>query len=232
MNWKWDVFFDAWPIVITGLKVTVSLTIVCYIVALIFGFMWVFFKRIPIKSINWTLSWVMEFIRSTPPLVQLFFLYYAWPNVPYIGVTLSPYMCAVIGLGLHMSTYIGEVYRSGIESIDKGQWEAATALNFSIKQKWTKIILPQAIPPIIPMLGNYFIILFKEVPLASTVGVLGILALAENYGVQHFRYLEPITIVAILFFILSFPSSLIIRFLEIKVNRRFDKNMAVKTTGV
>lgn len=231
MNWKWEVFFDALPLIVTGLKVTVSLTIVCYIVALVLGFMWVFFRRIPIKSVNWLLSWVMEFIRSTPPLVQLFFLYYAWPTIPYIGVTLSPYMCAVIGLGLHMSTYIGEVYRSGIESIDKGQWEAATALNFSTKQKWTKIILPQAIPPIIPMLGNYFIILFKEVPLASTVGVLGILALANNYGAQHFRYLEALTIVALLFLILSYPSSLIIRWLEKKVNMRFDKNN-VKSTVV
>src|SRR5699024_9251992 len=149
---------------------------------------------------------------------------------PYIGVTLSPYMCAVIGLGLHMSTYIGEVYRSGIESIDKGQWEAATALNYSTKQKWTKIILPQAVPPIIPMLGNYFIILFKEVPLASTVGVIGILALANNYGAQHFRYLEALTIVALLFLILSYPSSLIIRWLEKKVNMRFDKNNAMKST--
>jgi len=230
MNWKWDVFFDALPLILTGLKVTVSLTIVCYIVALILGFMWVFFRRIPIKSVNWILTWVMEFIRSTPPLVQLFFLYYAWPTVPYIGVTLSPYMCAVIGLGLHMSTYIGEVYRSGIESIDKGQWEAATALNYSTKQKWTKIILPQAVPPIIPMLGNYFIILFKEVPLASTVGVIGILALANNYGAQHFRYLEALTIVALLFLILSYPSSLIIRWLEKKVNMRFDKNNAMKST--
>lgn len=230
MNWKWDVFFDALPLILTGLKVTVSLTFVCYIVALVLGFMWVFFRRIPIKSVNWLLTWVMEFIRSTPPLVQLFFLYYAWPTVPYIGVTLSPYMCAVIGLGLHMSTYIGEVYRSGIESIDKGQWEAATALNYSTKQKWTKIILPQAIPPIIPMLGNYFIILFKEVPLASTVGVLGILALANNYGAQHFRYLEALTIVALLFLILSYPSSLIIRWLEKKVNMRFDKNNAMKST--
>ena len=218
------------PLILTGLKVTVSLTIVCYIVALILGFMWVFFRRIPIKSVNWILTWVMEFIRSTPPLVQLFFLYYAWPTVPYIGVTLSPYMCAVIGLGLHMSTYIGEVYRSGIESIDKGQWEAATALNYSTKQKWTKIILPQAVPPIIPMLGNYFIILFKEVPLASTVGVIGILALANNYGAQHFRYLEALTIVALLFLILSYPSSLIIRWLEKKVNMRFDKNNAMKST--
>src|SRR5699024_5600384 len=101
--------------------------------------------------------------------------------------------------------------------------EASTALNLTTFQKWTKIILPQAIPPTIPMLGNYFIILFKEVPLASTVGVLGILALANNYGAQHFRYLEALTIVALLFLILSYPSSLFINYLEKKTNKRFEK---------
>lgn len=228
MNWKWDLFFDSFPIIVKGLNVTISLTIICYIVSLLLGFVWVFFQRQPIKPLKWLMGWVMEFIRSTPPLVQLFFLYYAWPTIPYIGVTLEPFTCAIIGLGLHMSTYIGEVYRSGIESIDKGQWEAATALNFTTGQKWKKIILPQAIPPIIPMLGNYFIILFKEVPLASTVGVLGILALANNYGAAHFRYLEAITVVALLFLILSYPSSLIINWIEKKVNRRFDKDLALK----
>lgn len=223
MNWKWEVFFDALPLVSKGLTITISLTIICYLFALLFGFVWVFLRRIPSKIINWIVTWTMEFIRSTPPLVQLFFLYFGWPMVPVVGVSLSPFTCAVIGLGIHTSTYIGEVYRSGIESVDKGQWEASTALNLTTRQKWLKIILPQAVPPTIPMLGNYFIILFKEVPLASTVGVLGILALANNYGAAHFRYLEPLTIVALLFLLLSYPSSLLINKLEKKMNRRFDK---------
>ena len=129
-----------------------------------------------------------------------------------------------LGLGLHYSTYIAEVYRSGIESIPKGQWEASTALNFTRRQKWTKIILPQAIPPTIPMLGNYFIIMFKEVPLASTIGVTGILHMANTYGSHHFRYLEALTIVAIIFLVLSYPAAILVRKLEEKMNRRFDKN--------
>src|SRR5699024_6564903 len=82
--------------------------------------------------------------------------------IPGIHLALSPFMSGVLGLGIHFSTYIGEVYRSGIESVEKGQWEAARALNFHTRKKWTKIILPQALPPTIPMLGNYLIILFKE----------------------------------------------------------------------
>src|SRR5699024_8608625 len=174
---------------------------------LVFGFVWTFLRRIPVKFIQWLVIWTMEFIRSTPPLVQLFFIYYALPVMPVIGITLSPFMCGVIGLGLHFSTYISEVYRSGIESVESGQWEAATALNYSTMDKWTKIILPQAIPPTIPMLGNYLIILFKEVPLTATIGVLGILQLARDYGAKTWNYVEPLTIVGLLFLLLSYPSA-------------------------
>ena len=230
-EWQWSTFFDAFPMIIQGLGVTVSLTFACYICALIVGFIWTFAYRNPVKAVRWVLRWVSEFIRSTPPLVQLFFLFYAWPMVPVIGVTLDPFTCAILGLGIHYSTYIGEVYRSGIESVDKGQWEAATALNFSTRKKWTKIILPQAIPPTIPMLGNYLIIMFKEVPLASTIGVVGILHLANDYGAQYWRYLEPLTIVAIIFLVLSYPSALLVNKLEKKMNRRFDKKKILEQTA-
>src|SRR5699024_10448384 len=157
-NWSWEVFFDAFPVVLEGLGITITLTIACYLFALLFGFVCTFLRRISNQFIHWIVTWVMEFIRSTPPLVQLFFLFYAWPMVPKIGMTLSPFTSAVLGLGIHYSTYIAEVYRSGIEGVDKGQWEASTALNLTTRQKWLKIILPQAIPPTIPMLGNYLII--------------------------------------------------------------------------
>src|SRR5699024_12156920 len=137
----------------------------------------------------------------TPPLVQLFFLYFGLPVMLVIGFRLSAFTCAVIGLGLHFSTYIGEVYRSGIESVEEGQWEESVALNFSTKDKWFKIVLPQAIPPTIPMLGNYFIILFKEDPLTSTIGVHEILAKANSFGSQQFRYIEALTIAALIFLV-------------------------------
>ncbi|MFZ3580295.1 ectoine/hydroxyectoine ABC transporter permease subunit EhuD [Virgibacillus sp. DJP39] len=222
-NWSWPTFFEAFPIVIQGLGITISLTIACYLFALVFGFIWTLVRAIPITPIRWVLLAIMEFIRSTPPLVQLFFIFYAWPMIPVVGVALDPFTSAVLGLGIHYSTYIGEVYRTGINAVDKGQWEASTALNYSTGKKWTKIILPQAIPPTIPMLGNYLIIMFKEVPLASTIGVLGILAMANDYGAQHWKYLEALTIVAILFLVLSYPSAILINKLERKFNKRFEK---------
>lgn len=232
-NFKWDVFSDAFPIIIKGLWITLSLTILCFIFALVFGFVWTFLRRIPIKPIQWIVVWTMEFIRSTPPLVQLFFIFYALPVIPVVGdsLTFSPYVSAVLGLGIHFSTYISEVYRSGIEGVDKGQWEASQALNFTTTQKWLKVILPQAIPPTIPMLGNYLIIMFKEVPLASTIGVLGILHLANNYGAETWNYVEPLTIVALLFLVLSYPSAILFNKLEKRLNRNFDKNAIIKESN-
>lgn len=227
-DWSWDVFFDAFPIVIKGIWVTAGLTVASFLFAIIFGFVWTFLRRIPNRFIQWVVIWTLEFIRSTPPLVQLFFIFYAYPVIPVIGMTLSPFTSAVLGLGIHFSTYISEVYRSGIEGVEKGQWEAANALNFPTTKKWTKVILPQAIPPTIPMLGNYLIIMFKEVPLASTIGVIGILQLANNYGAKTWNYIEPLTIVALLFLILSYPSAILVKKLEEKMNRNFDKNTILK----
>jgi polar amino acid transport system permease protein len=226
-GWSWETFFDSLPLVVKGLNITIGVTLASYLFALIFGFFWVFMRRIPFKPLGWLMTWIMEFIRSTPPLIQLFFIYYAWPVIPVVGVTLSPITSAVLGLGIHFSTYIGEVYRSGVDGVDKGQWEASTALNFSTRKKWMKIILPQAIPPTIPMLGNYLIIMFKEVPLASTIGVFGILGIANEYGDKYWSYLEPLTIVAILFLLLSYPSALLFNKLEKKFNRKFDKKAAI-----
>ncbi|PWA13261.1 ectoine/hydroxyectoine ABC transporter permease subunit EhuD [Pueribacillus theae] len=232
MNWDWNVMADAFPMVFKGMWVTLGLTIACYLFSLVFGFFWFFVKQIPGRPFQWIVFWIMEFIRSTPPLVQLFFIYYAWPMVPYVGVSLNPFVAAILGLGIHFSTYISEVYRSGIESVDKGQWEAARALNFPTGKTWTKIILPQALPPTIPMLGNYLIIMFKEVPLASTIGVVGMLHMANEYGAQHWKYLEPLTLVAIFFLLLSYPSAVLIRKLEQKYNRRFDKRETVQSKPV
>ena len=228
--WSWERFFDAIPYILDGLWITIYLTIASFAVSMILGFVWTLLRRIPNKAFHWIVTWVMEFIRSTPPLVQLFFIYFAWPVIPVVGVTLSPMTSAIFGLGLHFSTYISEIYRAGIESVEKGQWEAAKALNFSTMDKWRRIILPQAIPPTIPMLGNYFIIMFKEVPLASTISVSEILLKANTFGARNFAYLEPLTIVGIIFLLLSYPSALLIRRLEEKMNTRYEKPKVVKSS--
>lgn len=222
--WDWSTLFDVLPIIFEAMWLTLGLTIGAYLFSLVFGAVWTTIRRVAtFKPLRWLVTFLLNFIRSTPPLVQLFFIFFAWPQIPYVGMTLHPITAAIIGLGLHFSTYISEIYRSGIESVPKEQWEAATALNFTRRQKWTKIVLPQAIPPTIPMLGNYLIIMFKEIPLTSAIGVAGMLVVAKSYGAQNFEFIEPLTLVAFFFLVLSYPSSLLISRLERKMNRRFEQ---------
>ncbi|HET7628945.1 MAG TPA: ectoine/hydroxyectoine ABC transporter permease subunit EhuD [Bacillales bacterium] len=223
IDWTWSTIIDAFPYIFEAMWTVLGLTVASFIFALLFGIVWTALRRIRWKPVHAVVVFLLNFIRSTPPLVQLFFLYYAWPQIPYVGVTLTTIQAAVIGLGLHFSTYISEIYRSGINDVKKGQWEAATALNYSRWQLWTKIILPQALPPVIPMLGNYLIIMFKEIPLTLAIGVAGMVAAAKNYGAQHFEFIEPLTLTGFFFLVLSYPSALFVRWLEKKTNRRFEK---------
>ena len=122
-----------------------------------------------------------------------------------------------MGLGLHYSAYTAEVYRAGIDNVAKGQWEAAMALNLSRVDTFRRIILPQAIPPMLPALGNYLVAMFKETPMLSAITVTELLQTAKLIGADTFRYLEPFTLVGILFLALSLLSA---RFVE-KLEERF-----------
>lgn len=215
--WDWNYAFSIFPEIFSALKITISATFVGFLLALILGLILTILRRSDIKLISNITGGVITFIRNTPLLVQLFFIFYVFPE---FGLTLRPFTAGVLGLGIHYSTYLSEVYRSGIEAVPQGQWEAAIALNFTGLETWTRIILPQAIPPIIPILGNYLITLFKETPQLSAITLVEILQSAKIIGSQSFRYLEAFTIVGLLFFILSYPSSYLISRLELKLNRR------------
>ncbi len=124
---------------------------------------------------------------------------------------------------MHYSMYLSEVYRSGIEAVPKGQWEAAVALNFSRMKTWKNIILPQAIPPIIPVLGNYLIVMFKETPILSAITLVELMLTAKNIVADSYRVFEPYTMVGILFLAISYPASLLVRRLEKRMNLRTGK---------
>lgn len=215
--WNWGYAFEVFPVIFRAMSTTVAATVVAFALAMVLGLLLTVLRRSSFKLLSWTVIGISEFIRATPPLVQLFFVFYV---LPFYGISLSPFVAGTLALGVHYSTYCAEIYRSGIESVPRGQWEAATALNFSSTQKWTKVIFPQAIPPIIPMLGNYLISMFKDTPLLSAITLVEMLQTAKIAGSASFRFLEPFTIVGLLFFLLSYPSVLLINKLEGKLNRR------------
>ncbi|MBB6450694.1 polar amino acid transport system permease protein [Geomicrobium halophilum] len=206
MSWDWEFAFEVFPDIVGAIGVTIGATVVAYLISLVLGLVFTLLRRSSFKPLSLLMAGVIEFIRTTPPLVQLFFVYYAFP--------MSPFTTGAVVLGVHYATYVSEVYRSGIEAVPTSQWEASKALNFSKAQTWQKVILPQAIPPVIPMLGNYLIVLFKETPLLAGIFVTEMLQVARIIGADTYRFLEPIAIVGFLFLVLSYPSALFIRYLE------------------
>jgi len=211
MGFKWDFVIEIMPELLKGLKTTIYAALVSFLFAAIVGLLLALARRSKIQWVAKSMDGLVEFIRSTPLLVQLYFLFYV---LPLYGIRLPAFIVGVIGLGLHYSAYLSEVYRAGIDAINSGQWEAARALNFSPRRTWVGIILPQAIPPMIPALGNYLVAMFKETPQLAAITVLEMLQRAKNIGAITFRFLEPITMVGVLFFLLSYPSALLIQRLE------------------
>jgi polar amino acid transport system permease protein len=213
--WDWDFAREVFPkIVGEGLLITIQVTILGSIVAYTLGLVLALLRRSPIRIVS-TVTWLfIEFIRSTPLLVQVFLLFYVLPD---IGLKLDPTTTGVIAFGLHYATYSAEVYRAGIEAVPVGQWEAATALSLPRARTWTGVILPQAIPRVIPALGNYTISMLKETPLLLAIGVLDIVGIASREGGRFFRYVEPITIAGVLFLVLSYSASLLTRWMERRV---------------
>lgn len=215
MTFDWAFAMESLPQLLRALRVTALATITGMILASVLGLIWVVLRRSPVRILAVSVTWIVEFIRSTPILVQIYFLFYMLPS---FGLSLSPFFTGFIALGVHYSAYMAEVYRAGIESVSKGQWEAARALSLSPGQTWMKIILPQAIPPVIPALGNYLIAMFKDTPMLSAITVLELLGTAKIIGSETFRYLEPLTLVGILFLILSLVSSFAVRRLESRLD--------------
>ncbi|NMB40449.1 MAG: ectoine/hydroxyectoine ABC transporter permease subunit EhuD [Firmicutes bacterium] len=216
--WDWEFAFYVMPDILKAIRVTIAATLAGFALALAVGLALALLRRSAFKPLSLATIGFIEFVRSTPLLIQLFFIFYALPLST--GISFSAFQAGTIGLGFHYGTYLSEVYRSGIDAIPRGQWEAATALNFSRLRTWTKIILPQAIPPTVPVMGNYLIAMFKETPLLSAITLVEMLQTAKIIGSDCYRYLEPFTLVGIFFLLLSYPASVLVKRLEFQLKQQ------------
>jgi polar amino acid transport system permease protein len=214
-EWRWDFAIEILPSMLWATLNTILAAGIGYAIAAIVGLLFLLGQRTPIKIVNMVNREIVEFIRSTPLLIQLFFVYFV---LPQFGITLSAWVCGMITIGLHFGTYLSEVYRGALEGVSKTQWEACRALNFSTFYTYRKIVLPQAFPIAIPGMGNYLVGIFKDTPLLSTIGVAELFHAATAVGGYHYRYLEPYTIVGIIFLTLSIPAAIWIRKIEKNVN--------------
>jgi len=194
-----------------GLKLTLIATLGGSAVALVVGLALAMVRLVRVPVLWWFCVFFTDFIRGTPLLVQLYFAFFVLPS---FGITLSALKIGVIVLGVYNAAYMAEVYRAAVESVPREQIEGAKALNIPVARRWRSIILPQAAPTAIPELGNYIISMFKESALLSTITVTELLQQGEAFGSVTYRYLEPLTLVGLIYLVVSYISSIGLRWLE------------------
>ena len=214
MIWDWGYTLEILPEMAQASLVTLQVTVLGFALAAALGLVWAIVCILKIPGLTFAVQLGIEFIRSTPLLIQLFAVYYF---LPIYGIFLPAFLTGVLVLGVNYSAYCSEVYRSGFLNVPNGQWEAAKTLNLSVGQTLRRIILPQAIPPVILPLGNYFVTMFKETPVLLAITIIELVATARIIGNDTFRYTEPITLAGVFFLILSLFAAALVRYLDHKL---------------
>jgi polar amino acid transport system permease protein len=211
MNFDYAFAWSILPDLFQGLLVTLQVVVLGFVMAVGVGLVLAIVQRSNNPWLQRLSSSYLSFFRHTPLMVQLYVLFFA---LPLAGVTLPAISTGVIGLGLYYGAYIAEAYRGAIEGVPAGQWEAARALDFDTATTWQRIILPQALKPMLPVLGNYLIGMFKETPLLAVITIPELFQATKQIAGMTYRYNEPYTVMALMFLAISLPTSLLFKFLE------------------
>jgi polar amino acid transport system permease protein len=217
MLFDWQFALEILPQLARAAVVTIEATFLGFALAAVLGLALALLRRSRNPWTSAITGGFVEFIRSTPVLIQIFFLFFVFPR---FGIVIPAFAAGVMALGLHYACYCSEVYRAGLDGIPRGQWEAAVALNLGPFRTYRDVIIPQAIPPVVPALGNYLIGMFKETPLLSAIAVVELMQTAKIIGSETFRYLEPITMVGVFFLVMSLVSAAGVRRVEAWVKSR------------
>jgi polar amino acid transport system permease protein len=217
LDWRWDFTWEILPRLIVATGNTLLAAGLGYAIAAVLGLVLALAQRTPSRVVTAIVREAVEFIRSTPLVLQIFFVFYVGPQ---FGIRLSPWTSGMIAIGLHYAAYLSEVYRGGLDSVPKGQWEAATSLNLSTARTYFRVIIPQALPPSLAGMGNYLVGIFKDTPMLSVIGVAELMHTANAIGAETYRFLEPYTLVGIIFLAISLPTAFGIRIFEAWVRRK------------
>lgn len=211
MTWNWDFAISLIPELLEGLWVTLQLTLAGIAIAMVLGLFVAIIRFSKIPIISPLFSFILQFVRGTPLLIQAVLAFYALPEY---GLSFSPMTTGIVVLGINYSAYTAEVYRAGVEDVPKGQWEAATALSLPMTRTWGRVILPQAIRSSVPVLGNYLIQGFKDSAVLFAITIFELMGTVQAIGSETLRYLEPVTIAAVFYLIVSMVASQLVRLLE------------------
>lgn len=200
-----------------GVLVTFQVTVLSILLSLVLGLLTGLGRLSRNRLINLIASTYVEIIRGIPLLVQLFYIYYALGRISLFQ-NLPPLAAAVVAMGICYGAYMGEVFRAGIESIDKGQTEAARSLGFNRFQTMMLVILPQAWRTILPPVGNEFIALLKDSSLVSILAVSDLLRRGREFASESFLYFEAYTMVALVYLVITLFLSKAVSKMEQRLN--------------
>lgn len=207
--WSWEAARDLLPEILEAFfKATLLITVVGTVVAVVVGLLLAVLTHVAPAIVSRPVRWVMDVIRMTPLIVQLVFAKFLVPvdwSMLWVGTAV---------IGVHYATYMAESFIAGIGSVDKGQWEASTALSLPQGRTWRAVVLPQALRATLPALGNWTISMFKDTPYLFAISVLEMVTVAQQAGGNTFRYNEAFTIAGLIFLIASLVTAVAVRRLE------------------
>ena len=202
-NWDFATILQNWPVLWVGIKGTVFIFVITVVLGLGGGLIVGVARYAASPFISWPARAFVEIFRNTPVLVQIIWFFYAFPILT--GIETDPFLAAVLGISLNTMAFSAEIYRAGIQSIDRGQWEAGKAIGMSYNQTLRRIILPVAVKRVLPALTNRGIEVFKMSTLASVVGYVETLNQAKLIADLNYNPIESYTAVAIIFFVVLYP---------------------------
>lgn len=214
-----------WSFYLIGAKNTILLALIAVMLGTCFGLIIAMCRISKNKAFRFIGTAYVEFIRGTPLLVQLYIIYYGlqavgirFPDIPFmtalLGINFSDFMSGVITMGMNSAAYVCEIFRSGIQSVDKGQMEAGRSLGLSYGQTLQKIIVPQAIRNVLPALGNEFVVVIKESSIVSIIGIADLMYKANTVRGNTFQPFEPLLVAALVYFLLTFTLSKLLAYIE------------------
>jgi polar amino acid transport system permease protein len=216
-RWDFTPVFANWALLAEGLLNTLKITGTALSCGLVLGLMLALMRLSRHRTASWPAGFVIELFRTTPPLVQLFWFFFALPLLA--GIEMTPFMAAADTFSIQSAAFFAEVFRAGIQSIERGQWDGARAIGMTYAQAMRRIVLPQAVKRMIPAFMERAIELMKTTTLVATISYADLLFAANEISQKTFRPLETYTVVALVYFVVIFLASLVARRLELRFAR-------------
>src|ERR1700759_4051021 len=217
MKGFWHDAVEFFPILMSGVALTIVVTIGSLLLSTVLGLIWAMMRGSGIKVLSMLSASLINVIRGIPIIVLLFYLYFVMPD---LGVTLSALQAAILGLGIAYSAYQAENFRAGIEAIDKGQIEAAQSIGMGWWLTMRRVILPQAVRIVLPPYGNIMIMLLKDSSQASTITVAELALQGKLIASSTFKNTSVFTLVALMYLTMSIPLILLVRHFEKRAGAR------------